>query len=115
MNNALILTFPISIKHFLILKQKFPLKALGILMSLTIFALLAFYIFQVNSVVTESYLAQDYQKKINETSRENGNLIINSAKINSLGNIEEGIKELGFEKVDKVYYLQILEEEFVTK
>jgi hypothetical protein len=59
-------------------------------------------------VVSESYQLQKYQKKIDELSQENKLLEINSVKVNSLESIHEKVQELGFEKVDKIYYIQVL-------
>ena len=91
------------------------LKMVWIFASIIITFLLVFYIFQTNFLVSESYLFQGYQKKLNKASLENETLLINSVEFNSLTNIEEKIKELGFEKADKVYYLQILEGQVATK
>ena len=77
--------------------------------------LLTFYIFQINSVISGGYLIQNCQKKITELSKENETLAIDSARINSLNNVENRIKELGFEKIEKVNYIKILENQIVTK
>jgi hypothetical protein len=75
---------------------------------------LAFYVFQISSVISQGYQIHNYQKKIDSFAEENKILEINSVKINSLGNVESQIQQLGFEKVDKIHYIQILESSVVT-
>lgn len=115
MNNIFVLNLPISIIRHLILKIKFNLRVFWILSLISIMSFLAFYIFQINAVVSEGYQIQNYQKKINELLKENKLLEINSLKVNSLENIETRIQELGFEKIDRIYYLQVPETPMVTK
>jgi len=115
MNHSLTLSPPISIIRPLTLKLRFNLKIVWILSIFLIITLLVFYIFQIKSVISEGYLLQNYQKKLNKLSQENEILEINLAQVNSLGNIEKEIQKLGFEKIDKVYYIQVLESQIVTK
>lgn len=114
MNNTL--TYVISQK--LLFLPKFPylitLKFFLILSVTLIISLLAFYIFQITTVISEGYQIQNYQKRLSELSQENKILEINSIKINSLENIDNKIQELGFEKMNNVHYIQILESSVVT-
>jgi len=106
-----------SISQRLVVLPKYPrisLRFFCILSSISILAFLVFYIFQVNALVSETYLIQSYEKKLAELSRENEILTINSAQLNSLDNIENKILEFGFEKVEKIHYIKI-SEEIVTK
>ncbi len=84
-------------------------KFLLILSIIFIILFLAVYIFQISTVISQGYQIQSYQKKIDEVAQTNKNLEINTVKINSLENIDAKIQELGFEKTDKIDYLQILE------
>lgn len=104
-----------SIIRPLILKWKFSLKTFWSLSFISIIILSTFYIFQINSVVSESYLLQNYQKKLNQLRQENLILEINLAQVNFLGNVEKKIENLGFEKVDKVYYIQVLENQIAKE
>lgn len=113
--NTITLNPPLSIIRPLTLRLRINLKIFWILSFSLILSLSAFYVFQVNSVVSENYQIQNYQRKLNEFSQENGTLEINSAQVNSLGNVEKQIQELGFEKVGKIHYLRVLETQVVTK
>lgn len=115
MNHILTLNLPILINRSLTLKLRFSLKLFWILSFVPIISLLAFYIFQVNFLTKETYQIQNYQKKINKIIQENENLIIDSAKLNSFSNIETLIKDFGFEKAEKIHYIQILESQVATK
>lgn len=110
MSNTLILNLPLPARYRLTLNFRF-----FYLIFLLVIPLLAFYIFQTSSVVSESYQAQKYQKKIDELSGENKFLEINSVKVNSLESVDSRVQELGFEKIGKIHYIQILDGSAVTK
>jgi len=109
MNNVLILNPPISFSFPLRIKQKYSLKNFLILNIILIVLLIGFCIFQVNSLITNGYLVQNYEKQLNDLTVENEGLEIKFGKINSLENIDALVKNLNFEKVDKIYYIRILE------
>jgi hypothetical protein len=71
--------------------------------------LLIFYVFQVNEMTRGSYLIKNDEKKITELSNENKNLQISLSQTNSLENLEKAVCGLGYTKVEKVKYIQILE------
>lgn len=110
MSNTLVLSLPISMKYRLTLNFRF-----FYLIFLLLIPLLVFFIFQINSVVSGSYQLQRYQKRIDELTGENKFLEVNSANINSLESVDSRVQELGFEKIDKIHYIQILESSAVTK
>ena len=112
MNNTLILNRSLIIKP---LKRLVTLRLFWLLTILSAAALLAFYVFQVNAVVSERYLIQKYEKRISEISRENQNLEISSAQTNSLDNIIALLGELNFEKADKIHYIRVLDTQVVAK
>jgi len=106
-----------SISQRLVVLPKFPkigLRAFWILSFISIISLLIFYVFQVNSMIGETYLIQNYQRKINELSRENKTLGINFYQANSLSTIESLVKNLNFEKVEQIHYIQVLESQVVA-
>ena len=120
MNNLLSINSPFIFGHSSSLKWKIGLRVFWILAVLSAIALLAFYIFQTNAEVSERYLIQGYNKTLSEFSKENQDLGINSIQMNSLGNIsallEKPLEECpDFEKVDKIYYIQVLDSQIVTK
>lgn len=114
MNYTLSLNLPISIKK-LSLKFKLDLKTFWIFSVVLLISLFSLYIFQVNSLISESYSLQKNEEKLNELRRENKNLEINYLRLNSLKNVESQLKEFGFEKVDKIHYIRVLESSVATK
>jgi hypothetical protein len=115
MNNVLVLNPPIPILRNLVLKIKFSWKKFWIASFVLIIALLVSYIVQVNSLARETYQIKDYQKKINSLDQENETLVSDGLKLSSLSNIETTIKDSGFEKTQKIHYIQVLERQVVTK
>lgn len=115
MNNTLILNPPVSVIRNLVFKIKFGWKMFWILSFILMIFLLIFYILQVNLLAEETYKIQDYQKKIDKISQENESLLSNALKLSSLSNIETIIKDFGFEKTQKIHYIQVLERQVVTK
>ena len=115
MNNVLVLNLPSSAIRYISLKKILNLRLFGFLISISAIFLLAFYVFQTSELVSDGYQVGIYQKKISELSQGNKLLEINSVKVNSLENIENRIQELGLEKIDKVYYIQVLENPIVTR
>ena len=112
MNNTLTLNPPFINLSF---RWKISLKLFWLLSFLSIIALLAFYIFQVNAAVSERYLIQEYEKKISGISKESQSLVISSAQAGSLDKVEELLETLNFEKINKIHYIQILDTQVVTK
>ncbi len=111
MNYINILNPLISIKY---LSLKFEARVLWVSIFVLIITLLTSYVFQVSDTVSKGYQIRNYQQKLKELSQENNLLEINFAQINSLGNIEEKIKELGFEKIDKIHYIHTLESQIAA-
>ena len=107
MENTLILNPPII--RNLSLKWKISLKFCWISSLILIISLLVFYIFQLNLLFSQTYLIQNYEKNLEQLSKENATLEINSIQANSLGGIEAQIKELGFEKIENIEYIRVLE------
>ncbi len=66
-------------------------------------------------MIRETYLIQNYQRKIKELSQENKTLEINFFQANSLSTIESLVKNLNFEKVERIHYIQVLESQVVAK
>lgn len=105
MNNILILN-PSLIRPF-VLRRKLNLKAVCLLgLSLTI-SLVAFYIFQINKVTQMSFTVANYENQITDLNKESKNLESSFSGLSSLSSIEALLAAQGYEKVDKVYYIQV--------
>lgn len=77
---------------------------------------LGFHIFQINNtIVSYIFQTQNYQRKIEELIKENKILEINLIQKESLKNFEEKIKNLNFEKTNKIYYIQVLENQVANR
>ena len=74
-----------------------------------------FYIVQVNQMIRDKYLIENYEQKIGLLTRENKNLEERLSQLSSLENIEMLIENLDYEKVDYVYYIRAGETRVVTK
>lgn len=88
---------------------------LKLLIALLIIGLLGFYVFQANAEISERFLIKEYDKKIQELSKENKVLEIGFAKNGSLDRMKELASSLGLEKVDKIHYIKVVETQVVAK
>lgn len=105
----------LALNSFPIFKWRINLRVFWILSFVLITSLLVFYIFQINQIAKGTYLVKIYEEKINELLEENKTLEINSSQVNSLENLESLVKNLNFEKINKIYYIRILESQVVAK
>lgn len=74
-----------------------------------------FYVFQINEMIKDGYVIKSYQKTLDNLIRENKKLEVNLAQISYLENIEKKTKELSFETVKTVKYIQILDSSLAKK
>lgn len=79
------------------------------IMMVSVFSLMVFYVFQVNNLTSSSYSLQDYQKNIEKLTRENEMLEKSLAGTKLLSDVEGRTLEFGFEKVNKINYIQTIE------
>ena len=86
-----------------------------VLFSISIAALLIFYILQINFLTKEAYFLQSDETKVNQLSGENETLKVNFSKANSLTNIDGYLSNQDFEKVSQVKYIRILESSVAAK
>lgn len=114
-NHSLALNSVFPIKYSLNLNWKLFWRIFWILNVSLLSALLIFYLFQIHETTKQNYLLANYEKKIISLSKENKNLEINFSKYVGLENIEALVKNLNFEKPEKIHYLRILPETVVTK
>ncbi len=115
MNNELILIPPFSIIRKLVFKIKFNWKTIWVLGFIAIIIFLFLYIIQINTLAEETYRIQDYQNKIATITQENDIIFVNSLKKSSLSNVETLIKDLGFEKTQKIQYIHVLDRQVVAR
>ncbi len=105
MNNTLTLSLPISsISRF-----RISSKFLWIFISILTLSLLVVCIFQINAYTNEVYLIQNYEKKLNQLTRENKILEVNFSEVNSLNNVGNYVQNNVFEKANKIDYIRLLE------
>ena len=100
-----------SISQRLVL-PKFPRISLRFFWGVSfvlLFPLLIFYIFQISQITKGSYLIKTYERKIENFSKDNSALEVNFAQITALENIERMARELNFEKIQVVKYIQVLD------
>jgi hypothetical protein len=106
----------ITFKKINVIKfPKIKLRTFWIFSAIFIVFFIALYIYQVNVEIAERYLIKGYQEKMAELSKENKILEVYSAQTTSLDNVTELIKELSFEKTDKIHYIQVLDTKVVAK
>lgn len=115
MQNTLPLNFPIFIARNIILRKKFNLKTFWIFSLAFIAFLLVLYVFQINSIIQNTYLLQSHQETLKEFAEENQRLELQLFELNSLENIEVLVQSLNYERVDKIKYIQILKGRVVEK
>jgi hypothetical protein len=107
MNNVLSLN-PAALltsRSMVIINKKF----FAVIIFFSLLSLLFLYIFQINSLVSSSYSLQSLQKNIDGLNQDNENLEISLAGTGALDSIESKISGLGFKKITKINYIQIME------
>lgn len=80
-----------------------------------IVSLMGFYVFQICYVTQASFTIANYEKQINNLDREFKNLQINFSGTNSLSGLEKLLVAEGYEKVDKIHYIQVLDGSVASK
>jgi len=115
MNNTLTINYLILIIRPLILRWKFNLKILYPLFFVLIGTLFILYIFQINSVIQNTYLLKNHEKELGLLSEGTKNLEIKLVQANTLENIESLIKDLSYEKIKEIKYIQLVGSQVVTK
>ena len=104
-NNILTLNF--SFIRPLVLRWKLSRKTVGFLGFSLIISLIGFYIFQVNEVTQASFTIATCERQIADLDKESKNLELSFSGLSSLSSIETLLATQGYEKVDKVYYIQV--------
>jgi cell division protein FtsL len=73
----------------------------------TIAVLSGFYIYQISELSHTSYLASQKESDIKEIKKENSGLKLSISKNKNLIDVEEKVKEQGYDKVTKIDYMVI--------
>lgn len=105
MSYTLVLNPPISIN----LRFSLVLKIFWTFAFISIISLLILYVFQINALTGENYLLAKQGEKLAEIKKESEILKIDFARANSLVNIENYFQNRGFEKMNEIKYIRILE------
>ncbi len=73
------------------------------------FCSLLFYVWQVNDLTRGTYLVNNYEKELDQLTKEKSNLEISFAESSFLGGVNSKISQLNFQKTASVKYIQILD------
>jgi hypothetical protein len=76
--------------------------------------LVGFYVFQINALTGASFRVNSLQRQL-ATSKESKNLEINYSGMSSLASLEGLAGTSAYEKVDKIYYIQMVENTMAKK
>lgn len=76
---------------------------------IVLLSLAAFYVIQINSMTSSSYLIKNYQREINSLLEENKDLEMNFARADIMESVRLKAQALNFQRVKEVKYVQILE------
>lgn len=113
--SAQILVQVISGKLDFINLPKISLRKIWVPGFILITLLLMFYIFQISEITQATFFISKYEQEITGLSRQNKDLEANLSQEKSLSNLEIAIRKLNYEKVNKVYYIQILDGQVAAK
>ncbi|MDO8559269.1 MAG: hypothetical protein Q7R84_02950 [bacterium] len=86
--------------------------ALGLI---PIAAILVFYIFQISEITKAVSLISRYEKEMIVLYQQNKELEAGLFGGNSLADLDSALINLNYEKVSKVYYIQIMDSEMAVK
>jgi hypothetical protein len=78
-------------------------------------ALVCFYVFQVVKLTESGYIKGEKETSIKELKKEVAELKLSVSKDSNLINIEEKVREEGFEKVSKLNYIVVPEATIASK
>lgn len=90
-------------------------RSLAVILFGLIFSLFILSILQVNAYTRETYLLQNYEKRISQLAEENKTLEINFSKANSLNNMGGFVQNMTFEKAGEIEYIKVLEATVLAK
>lgn len=94
--------------------NRFCIVAITCLICMSVFLLVS-YVFGINQLTKGSYLIGNYEKKINGLTLESRELQMNFAESSFLGDIQDRVRQLSFEKTTEVKYIQVLDSALALK
>ena len=94
---------------------KICLRSLAILGFLIIVILLILYIIQVNHLARARFEVASHEKEMSQLFQENKNWEIYYSQTNSLASLDSLLNESNYVRVDKVHYIQILDDTVAIK
>lgn len=97
------------------LKNGFVSKIFYLLIFVLLTGFLALHIFQVNRAIFGDYVLAQQKQRLSRALAENKNLEVDSSQAVSLEKVEGLAMDSGFEKTDKVHYIQVLEGQVVSR
>jgi len=97
------------------LRRRFNSKIFGILSFALVISLLVVYILQMQEATEANFNISVYEKKLTDLSMSNQGLEADFLQTNSLANLENILAVSQYEKIDKISYIQILENQMVVK
>lgn len=111
---TLILNPSFAISRNFSLKWRFMLRTFWLLVVLSVFSFLVFYVMQVNFEMGERFAVQDYENKVEDLAKENGDLEMGFFQNNSLSNTYSLLSTLNFVEAGKVDYIRLPREQVVS-
>jgi len=109
MNHVSILNPYLFVKRRMALDWKLTFKVFMVLgFTLTLFLIFS-YVAQYVAMVKAGYLIKNSEERIEALYQENKNLEINFAHVTSLENIKEIAQNLGYQKTERIKYIEVLE------
>ena len=90
-------------------------KLFWALSSILVLSLSLFYISQINETTWASFQVSGYDQKVQKLTKQTKDLEASFFESNSLQNIEELVRGMGFEKVAGIHYIQAVGGVIVTK
>jgi len=79
------------------------------------FALMVFYVYQINCLTRDYYTINTYERQISGLAEENKNLQVFFAENSFLGQIQEKAQALNFQKSTAAKYVKILDNSVAIK
>ncbi|MBI2041978.1 MAG: hypothetical protein HYT20_03095 [Candidatus Nealsonbacteria bacterium] len=108
------ITQSISEKAYFIHLPKISLRKILISGFILIALLLAFCIFQINEVIKAASLVSMYEQEIVLADQQSKDMEASLYQEKSLSNLEVALSSFNYEKVRKIYYIQVIDNQVVV-